>query len=1100
MPRSLTSIRIPLPWRTRLACALVFGAALGPVDLISDETSAEAGIAASLRWRNGDELSGNLFPGEPGRIRFAAEPFAIPLDLTTGQLAGVRFSTKERERRNPPSPLFELTLKNGDRLRGELSAIRPDHLVFSSEPFSTPVAVRRDAVVRVTRLKGTESGFSGLGEPADWISIGRDRKPTDWFSDLRGELATHQWSGNLFREIALPESVEIRFRARFPLGSPNFEIGLLRDPQRGPMLETWDNILVLTDRTRFAPVFAMDESTREVDLRIFWNQRNGEVVLCDLSGKRLAGLTGVTPGPPTTEGRGNDPLARGFSILSRNPEMRLLAIDVREWDGGPVPEIDLARPRIQLEGEPVGFRIGDLSLEEDSNLLSIGGKKQPLADLVELVLSAEGAGPGTDDAASETRVAWATGSSLSGEFVRIEPAGIVLQPPWSTAPVTAALEGAREVRFPDDTEPLVPGTDSLTFGRIILKGTVRLAPGKEGSALLAWQPPGAVSAVPLALTSRVIIRRSPFVDADAEPPVTLSQARLYLENDEILTGELVSHDREKVVFQSRITGRLEVASEKVRAIDIGIAGRILEGFRDSEWEEQEDLEEQVVLTPETATLRGGSFGNPSILLGDRIRFDVEWRDSYGAMTLRLFASGAETGNPSTDVVIAAQGNRLFIGKLNESGAFSFSGDQIPIVNNRASIDVSARPEEIEIRINGKSSLTVKVEPEQVSGNGIYFKMGGGWQGWNQAESSIEISRFRIESSPGSVPRRIIDPRAKSQLLAIPRTMREQIPTHLLIAPNGDLLRGELIGVQGDVVNFHANGTSLEIPRSRVSGLVRLGQPAPLEEKESHADEVGGVEKNGEREAPKPVDPVPEKGAAPGEGEKSRFLVTHQLVLRDGSRLQLFGNGVEENRLVGTSEILGKCRISLDNLREIHRTIGTPVESIKPMDLVAYQDWQAYFTPDPVIPEPGGASDSPLVGKEAPDFELTLLDDSVFKLSDHRGKVVVLDFWATWCGPCIKAMPEVMAAVGAFPDDFVSFCAVNEGETPPLITEFLEARDWQDIPVALDFNLKTGGAFGAEGLPHTVVIDPEGKIAWVHSGFSRDLKQKLFEAIARILSK
>jgi thiol-disulfide isomerase/thioredoxin len=1105
-----------LLWDCRIVAILAGSLWLGGVANSSPEREV------NLTWRNGDELTGRLLPGSEGEtIRFEASPFTDPLDLRPGQLGRIHFpaalATPE-----PATPLrFEVSLSNGDRLRGKLIGLDRDGVVLDCSPPLGIVSIRREAIARLGALNGEDLNFSGLGGLSEWTSSGRDRKTSDWFADLRGELISHQWSGNLFREIAFPEKVEVHFRASFQEGYPSLVVGLLRDPEAGPRLETWDRMLVLTYQSQFVAAMELTEATRELDLRLFWNQATGEVRLSLPSGKELAAISGARPEKPDAQKRRpSDPLHRGFFILNRTPGIRLLSLQVREWDGSPAPLIDLTRPRLRLRNEPVRFQIDDIRYSEEEGNIKVGTRAVPLTELLELTFPPSGPGPLVPEPSTTTRVAWQNGTTLSGRFLSIKPGLVSLLPPWAAGPVVASLEGAREIRFPENTEPLEAATDLLTSSGISLRGTMRLAPtGTKPPVLLSWQPPGALHPVPLSPVERLTITRNPLSEAGAVRQSSLSQARLYLADDEILAGRLRSITSEKVLFESRLTGLVEVPSAYLRALDTGTAGRILEGFKDSEWEKIEEVDGQIELAADTAVLKGGSVGNPSLLLGDRIRFNAAWTESYGAMTMRFFTSGPDSSTPSTDIIIAAQGNRLFVGRLNENGAFSFSGDQIPIVANRAAIDISATPEKIDVRIDGRNGISVKVDPAKISGNGLYFKMGGGWQGWNQENSVIEISQFRIESSPGSIPRRLIEPRAKEHLLSIPRALRNDIPTHLLIAPNGDLLRGNLGSGDETSLRFAAKDQTLEIPLGRVSNIIWLSPPsapkapdAPTTQTTPSKKPPGGktaadtpeTAEAGEGDpAGEPVAsdrPAPPRPATTFPSSIADFQITHQLVLHDGTRLQLMGDRIEGNRLIGLSPVLGECRVAVENIREIRSGPPVALDEAPPMDLVVFNDWQTNYTPDPVLPAPGGTAPSPMIGKEAPSFELDGLDQTKFKLSDHRGKVVVLDFWATWCGPCVKAMPDVMAVVSAFPEGSVAFCAINQAESSPIVASFLQARKWGSDAVALDFNMKVSRAYQVDGIPHTVVIDPEGRIAWVHTGYTPELKRGLFEAIARTLSR
>ena len=143
--------------------------------------------------------------------------------------------------------------------------------------------------------------------------------------------------------------------------------------------------------------------------------------------------------------------------------------------------------------------------------------------------------------------------------------------------------------------------------------------------------------------------------------------------------------------------------------------------------------------------------------------------------------------------------------------------------------------------------------------------------------------------------------------------------------------------------------------------------------------------------------------------------------------------------------------------------------------------------------------SPLLAKPAPDVSLKLLDEGEFRLTDHHNKdLVMLDFWATWCGPCVMELPLLAQVASAYKDKGVVFCAVNLQEKPDQIRKFLEEKKLA-IPVALDSEGKAGSAYRAEAIPTLVLIDKNGVLQSVHVGYNPSIKEVLGKELDALLA-
>jgi thiol-disulfide isomerase/thioredoxin len=149
--------------------------------------------------------------------------------------------------------------------------------------------------------------------------------------------------------------------------------------------------------------------------------------------------------------------------------------------------------------------------------------------------------------------------------------------------------------------------------------------------------------------------------------------------------------------------------------------------------------------------------------------------------------------------------------------------------------------------------------------------------------------------------------------------------------------------------------------------------------------------------------------------------------------------------------------------------------------------------------PGTASAASLDGKEAPDFALKTLDNRNLRLSEFRGQVVLINFWASWCGACRQAMPALNKMHEKYQRAGLVMLSINLDDEAPRALQMAKSLDI-GYPIMLDDHKTVSRLYQADNMPLTVLIDREGVVRLLHEGFNLGDESKFVAPLRSLLNE
>lgn len=1018
--------RIPTKWILQLALACLCVA-----------PAATADHSGTLIWNNRDQLEGNLRGFADGKLIWGSDLFDKPLRIDADVISHVMLQTEKTEAEN--SATFRLETQFGDVLFGDLRSVSDTEVELSSTRFGV-ISIKRQAVRELRQLSHNKVVYDGPRWLDDWRVLKVGRELSEWQTTDMGFLRTSKYGGEIFHDLPSLDQAEINLAISWK-DKPGFQIDFsspadLMGVRSKPKLsiKSWGTDIVAQSSfgtTSFVPLTKLTKNQTEFRLRIIWNNENGIARLLTAEGRELADV-------PVNK------VANQFGVLfkNRSDDLTVEQIRLSKWNGKKQSgERKPGKAYIRLaDGRLLDDSVKSLKLGARS-IVTEAGESVKLSQLAIAELT-----PSAENEFESSRLRFADGTVISGDLVSMDETQLELNSSVLLQPIRGSHAGLTGIRFYNERTHEFD-FELLSDGRR-LSGNLKSV---ADSGRLGWASVGSEEAAAFDKNIRYTIERRL---SEQVKQASLSAGEIiYLQDGTVLLGEVRRMDSESLVVQTAYAGEVTLPFAKLRAVEM-VRGSGRASFTDKSWKFLQDTRADLRSPDHLAVSKTVSMQNQELHHGGKLTFTCQWEEGFvGLLTIQLGESGKHVTRCSftRDRVSA----RCLV-----NAASSVTLPSIP--DRRANISIETDGQRIAIWVNGilaSSADTGRNIPDA----GIWIQCGSARNSQlphrkGNTAPRLTLSRLRVGDHASRLGAGFAAADELSMLLKLPRNKQRNAPQHVLCATNRDLLRGKLVGITSESVQFASGYEEVELPRTKVAAIVWLAR----------ADVA-----------------TPE--SPPRDG-----LAT-ELWLRDGSVFIVSDLRMTDTHLQGAHPDLRNLTVPLDQLWKIERTDFAETQSS-----VSVANWTLEPTKEPQLTSgTDQGTESPLVGQDVADLRLTMLEADEVALADNQDRVVVLDFWASWCAPCVKSLPKLAAIANTFPKDKVRFIAVNQGEAPFTVQTFLAHQDL-DIEVSMDADGALAKRFAVKSIPQTVVIGPKGKIQRVFLGTPASLYSGLTDAIEQLI--